>query len=115
MCSHGQLLLRSNKSKNEKTNIDIIFFDTNYIKLNSSIYGIEISNIDNQKGTEYESINLFLSYPNAHLFEIKNQKGEKYFVGASFVRIFENELNFNETSLGVLDYKGRDDEIASSV
>jgi hypothetical protein len=51
---------------------------------------------------------------NKHLFVIESG-GERYYLAASFVKVFENELEFNQTSLGVLGYQGRDKEIATSI
>ncbi|HYF02067.1 MAG TPA: hypothetical protein VEC36_01730 [Patescibacteria group bacterium] len=43
--SHGQLLLRSNKNDALKTNIDIIFFDTNFIQIAADLEKISISKV----------------------------------------------------------------------
>jgi hypothetical protein len=115
LTSHGQLLLRSNKTDEQKGNVDIIFFNTTYIQLTSSLYGIALRIVDNKKAMDYNSLTSFLNYEHNHLFEIEAENGEKYYIAASFVRVFENELDFNETSLGVLKYKGREKEIASSL
>ncbi|HEY4062749.1 MAG TPA: hypothetical protein VGM30_12660 [Puia sp.] len=115
LTSHGQLLLRSNKTDEQKVNVDIIFFDTTYIQLTSSLYGIAVRVVDKKRAMDYNSLTSFLKYEHNHLFEIETENGEKYYIAASFVRVFENGLDFNETSLGVLQYKGREKEIASSL
>jgi signal recognition particle receptor subunit beta len=115
LISHGQLLLRSSKTDEQKINIDVIFFDTTYIQLFASLYGIAIRKVDISKIMNYDSVTSYLGHGNNHLFEIETEVGEKYYVAASFVRIFENELKFDETSLGVLQYNGREKEIAASL
>ena len=109
--SHGQLLLRSGIDKNNKTNLDIIFFGVSYIQLPTSFLGITIKKSYKQHIIpEYESIKLFLSYDGSFLFEIEC-KSELFYVGASNFIVYENDLRFNETSLGVLDYIGREKEL----
>jgi hypothetical protein len=115
LISHGQLLLRSDKTNEQKTNIDIIFFDAIYMQLLGSLQGITIREADNNQVVNYVSVISYLIYDHNHLFEIETQKGEKYYVAASFVKIFENELGFGETSLGVFQHKGREKEIATSL
>ena len=61
---------------------------------------------------EYESVKKYLSHENNNLFEIVSG-AEKYYIAASFVKVFENVLEFNETSLGH-EKKGLEKEIASS-
>lgn len=112
--SHGQLLLRASKNEDNLKNIDIIFFGTRYIQLFTSLSGLSISLVNkNEEGTNYPSINSFLSADENFLFEIET-KNEKYYVGASCFKVYENELEFNETSLGLIEIKGREREIAGS-
>jgi hypothetical protein len=113
LISHGQLLLRSQKNDTYTYNVDIIFFDTTYIQLFSRLNGITIKIASEKNVIEYESVNKYLSHENNHLFEIVSGE-EKYYVAASFVRVFENKLDFNETSLN-FDNKGREKEIATSI
>jgi hypothetical protein len=115
LTSHGQLLLRSNKTEEQKTNIDVIFFDTTYIQLFASLNGITIKIEPDKKITNYNSVTSYLNYSHNNLFEIETEKDEKYYIAASFFRVYENELEFGETSLGVLQYKGREIEIAASL
>lgn len=110
--SHGQLLLRSQKNDKHSSNIDIIFFDTTYIQLFTMLYGVSLKVIDKIETVPYPKVKEFLNRPNKNLFEI--QSGEdKYYIAASFVQIYENKLAFNQTSLGVLSYQGRETELAS--
>ena len=113
LVSHGQLLLRSQKNDNYTFNIDIIFFDTTYIQLFSRLNGLTIKMINEKSVIDYKSVNKYLSYDNNHLFEIVSDN-EKYYIAASFVRVFQNELDFNETSLN-FENKGREKEIATSI
>lgn len=110
--SHGQLLVRSKKEDNQKWNIDIIFFDTTFLQLFTILNGLTIRKVNKDHLNNYSSVNDYLKYDNSNLFEITSQ-AEKYYIAASFVKVFENELEFNETSLGML-YKGREKEIAGS-
>jgi len=112
--SHGQLLLRSDKRKGHEKNIDIIFFDSTYIQLFAMLYGVSIRKLNKNENIKYNSVKEYLNYDNSYLFEIESGK-EQYYIAASFVRVFENELGFNETSLGVLQFQGREKEIGGSL
>jgi len=112
--SHGQLLLRSQKNDELTNNIDIIFSDTTYIQSFSRLNGLRISRIENSISIiDYDTVKKYLDYDNSHLFEIESNN-EKYYVAASFVRVFENQLEFSESSLNT-DGKGRGIEIATSL
>jgi hypothetical protein len=110
--SHGQLLLRASKDDNNIKNIDIVFFGVRYIQLFTSFLGLSIRSV---KGGEdvikYDSVNSYLKYEKNHLFEIET-KSERFYIGASFFKVYENELEFNETSLGMDEAKGRENEVA---
>jgi len=110
--SHGQLLIRSKKGDDQKYNIDIIFFDTTFLQLFTFLHGLTIRIVDKDNLSKYDSVNKYLEYDNSNLFEIISGN-EKYYIAASFVKVFENELEFNETSLGML-HIGREKEIAGS-
>lgn len=110
--SHGQLLLRSQKNDKHSSNIDIIFFDTTYIQLFTMLYGVSLKVIDKKEFASYPKVTQYLEGPHNRLFEI--QSGEdKYYIAASFVQVYENKLDFSQTSLGVLSYQGRESELAS--
>ncbi len=113
LVSHGQLLLRSQKNDTYYFNIDIIFFDTIYIQLFSRLNGLSIKIVSRKDVIEYKSVSKYLSDENNHLFEIESED-EKYYIAASFVRVFENKLDFNETSLN-FENKGREKEVATSI
>lgn len=112
LVSHGQLLIRSDKRKGDKENIDIIFFDTTFVQMFTMLEGIVIRILEDKKRINYESVDKYLSFDNSNLFEIESGS-EKYYIAASFVKVYENTLEFNETSLGMI-YKGREKEIAKS-
>ena len=112
LVSHGQLLLRSDKIKGHKENIDIIFYDTTFMQLFTMLHGVTIRLVDKNEIINYNSVKEYFSYDNKNLFEIES-KGEKYYIAASFVRVFENQLEFNESSLHV--EAGRENEIATSL
>lgn len=110
--SHGQLLLRSQKTDDLPKNIDVIFFDATYIQSFSRLKGLYIKRLE--KGidlTEYSAVKKYLDYDNNYLFEIESND-EKYYIAASFVRVFENQLEFADSSLSIND-KGI--EIATSL
>lgn len=112
LVSHGQLLIRSDKRKGGKENIDIIFFDTTFVQLFTMLYGITIRLVDKFEVVNYNSVIDYLSHEENNLFEIESSE-EKYYIAASFVKVFENVLEFNETSLGY-ENKGREKEIAGN-
>ncbi|PTT04250.1 hypothetical protein DBR11_00080 [Pedobacter sp. HMWF019] len=114
LVSHGQLLLRSQKNNVDTNNIDIIFYGTVYIQLFSRLTGISIKRVrTDTKSLGYNTANEYLSHNGNCLFEIKSN-GELYYIAASFVKVFENTLEFYETSLNA-ENKGMEREIASSV
>jgi hypothetical protein len=112
--SHGQFLLRAQKRGEARYNVDIVFFGTTYVQLPSGLKGVRIRICDGLVDVHYESVRKYLNSEDTnHLFEVESEN-EKYYVAASFVRIFENELEFSESSLG-FDGMGREREIASSI
>ena len=112
IASHGQLLIRSQKSDLHKKNIDIVFFGTTYIQLFARLETILIRKLqDPSRCPFYETVHRFLKYENNHIFEIISND-ESYYVAASFVKVFQNELDFDESSLN--SNKGREFELATS-
>ncbi len=109
---HGLLLLRSAKNEQLTQNIDIIFFDTTYIQSFVMLKGVRIRKIASKDSiVNYPTVKKELGYNNTYLFEVESNN-EKYYIVASFVRVFENELDFLESSLGRVVDKGT--EIANS-
>lgn len=112
--SHGQLLLRASKDDENIKNIDIIFFGARYIQIFTSLFGLSIRLVDyNKEIISSNMVNSFLSSDENYLFEIETM-GEKFYIGASYFKVYENELGFNETSLGLGVTKGREREIVGS-
>jgi hypothetical protein len=111
--SHGQLLLRSQKDDSNEMNLDVVFWGTKYIQTFIGFNGICISKLDKHHNLiDYKTANDFLDFRTNYLFEI-NSNNENYYIGASFVKIFENKLEFNESSLLFVHNKGI--EIAASL
>lgn len=103
--SHSQILLRSSKGDTDKTNIDVVFFGVKFLQIATHLKGIELRTSEGED---------FFAEVENNLFEIiANNK--KYYIDAAYVKVYENELDFNESCLGVLKHKGRDLELASSI
>jgi hypothetical protein len=114
MISHGQLLLRAGKDDDNSKNIDIIFFGVRYIQLFISLLGVSIRLADDNKNLiKYDCVNSFLNNDENYLFEIET-KGGIFYIVASYFKVYENELEFNETSLGLGETKGREKEVTES-
>ena len=112
IASHGQLLLRSQKTEENALNIDIVFYDTTFIQLFSRLSSVRISIVSKDvKDFNYESVKKYLDHSDTHLFQIESNN-EKYHIAASFLRVYENQMEFSESSLHAID-KG--EEIASSL
>src|SRR5438046_542324 len=103
--SHGQLLLRSQKN-NALPNIDIIFFDTFYIQVPYSLYGIKILKQDDFSALpNYPEVKEYLNRSTKSLFEIQT-RGGSFYIAASFFKAFENDFDFSKSSLNQ-DVKGK--------
>ena len=63
------------------------------------LWGVAIRYADKSAIEEYTSVENCVSFEKCNLFEIESG-GERYYIAASFVKVFENELEFHETSLG---------------
>lgn len=110
--SHGQLLIRSNKSESFEHNIDIIFFDTTYIQLFTMLQGVTIRFAEKKIDNNYISLKKYLEFDNTSLFTLESNE-EKFYIAASYFKVFSNNLEFSETSLGMI-HKGRENLIAGS-
>jgi len=109
LVSHDQLLLRSPKIKGYKKNIDIVFFGVTYIQLHTVLSGVNIREICPSDSEVDDSIKQHLSHESNKLFEVLSSN-ERYLIIAAFVRVFENDLEFRESSLGFTEL-GRENEI----
>jgi hypothetical protein len=96
--SHGRMLFRSDKRKGHKENIDIIFFDTSFVEVSTMLYGITLKKIEPIHFKKHADVNKYLKYPNKNLFLIESNESV-YYIVASFVVVFENDLEFHESSL----------------
>lgn len=113
--SHAQLLIRSCKNDEYKKNIDIIFFDVKFQQVITRFYGLSIRKVPPEQTQLSSKVVVgYLTGSENHLFELTSNN-EKYLVAASFFRVYENELEFTETSLGFAGYRGREKELASSI
>lgn len=112
--SHGRLLIRSDKRKGHDTNIDIIFFDTQFIQVFNMLDSIKIKLLDKSESEiKYKTVSNYLNYEDNNLFEIESN-GESYFIAAFFVRVYKNELEHYESNLE-LGNKGKTILISSSI
>ena len=110
--SHSQLLLRSSKTDRHENNIDIIIFDVQFLEMPISFWGILIEDqtdvyIDNTQFVKYKK---YIETDSSRIFSIKT-KDNIFHIVASYLKIYENQLEFHETSLGVLEPKGREIEL----
>jgi hypothetical protein len=110
--SHSQLLIRSSINKDYQTNIDIIFFGVEYIQINLFLNGISIDNDSNDTLTNVQN------EPSRNdlnrIFKIISEN-RHYHIEAGFFKVYENTLEFSESSLGLASPMGRENEISSSV
>lgn len=107
LVSHRQLLLRSDKIKGYKENIDIIFFDTEYLELPTTLSGISLEE------SSVAEADLKIKNTSGKVVRVETDSGSFHIICSS-IGIFENTLDFNETSLGVLEYVGRENEITGT-
>ena len=110
--SHSQLLIRSQKSEIHMNNIDIIVFGVKFLQIPKSFWGLSIEEISGDYGKIVHSkisVNRDIVL-GMNLYAISTQKLEYYVFGA-FCKIYVNKLDFSETSLGVLEIKGREIEL----
>jgi len=111
LVSHDQLLLRSPIIKGYEKNIDIIFFGVTYLQIDTDLSGLTIQKVDPADAEiVHNSVKQSLIYDGNNLFEILSND-EGYLIVAGFVRVFENDLEFGESSLGFTEL-GREIEIA---
>lgn len=96
--SHAQVLLRSHDFETNE-NIDVIFFDVKFLNIPFDIKGIVIEHDTNE---------------NEFLISSQGNPDVGYKIKANHFQVFENQLDFYETSLGVLDFQGRERKIYDS-
>ena len=91
---HQQLLIRSPKSQDHATNLDLIFVGVDYLALPDSMNGISIVPA-NEAEMEFASA-FFDSYSKVTVLETG---GKRHMVIAAKFRVFENDLDLFESSL----------------
>lgn len=97
LISHGQLLIRSDKNKGFDDNIDIIFFSTDYIQIPTYMRGLSLRKIPKPTGPIIGLPDNLQSSDDIYQVESERQK---HYVVAGFVRIFSNQLDLGQSSLG---------------
>ncbi|MGI4871329.1 MAG: hypothetical protein ACRYFX_09135 [Janthinobacterium lividum] len=115
LISHGQLLLRADKIRDSRgINTDVIFSGTAYMQLPTYLMGgIAILQDTSSKRFGYKTIDDGLDKGYYNVFEIKADDTSYYVVAGTF-GVFENELPFGKTSLGVAQNEGRNKKIAGN-
>ncbi|MCY7357008.1 MAG: hypothetical protein LH609_05985 [Rudanella sp.] len=99
------------KNEANESNIDIIFFGVEYIQLRVSLLGVSIKLVDkNSLTTDYESVKGFLKNGSSHLFEIETGT-EKFHLVASHFKVYENQLEFNESRISFWEVDKRGKEL----
>ncbi len=78
------------------------------MELPTTFNGIEISSTSPDDAPEKLRV-----YTGKH-YEITTND-EKFIVVAGNLKVYENDLSFSESSLGVLEYEGRDSELIQQV
>lgn len=68
------------------------------MQLYSFLEGLRINVLDNTIAIKYRSVRKYLDQDETNLFEIKS-KNEKFYIAASFLKIFEKRLEHYESSL----------------
>lgn len=92
--SHGELLIRSPKSKENPKNIDILFFDISYIELPRFLDEIILDDATND---EIIYVNNKIGEPsNDQKVTIIVSRGIRYLIVASFFKVKETELDLFE-------------------
>ena len=94
--SHQQLLIRSPKSKEHATNLDLIFVGVDYLALPKSMDGISVVPPDE---AEQRFASTFNSESYSPQIIILETRGKRHMVIAAKYRVFENDLDLFESSL----------------
>ncbi len=95
--SHGQLLLRSPKSKDLATNSDIAFVGVEYLELPTLLNDPTLDEAGDQDIGRAE-VALGRAVPRDRVFVLKSGE-RRYVVVAAAMKSFENELDLFESSL----------------
>ena len=103
------MLLRSAMNESHNYNIDIIFFGVKYIS--ACVNMSDISIYENEDSLINNAFNAYRS-SDEKLFTI-DSGNTKMFVLCSHFRVYENNMRFEESSLG-FDMSGRENMVYSS-
>lgn len=93
--SHQQLLIRSPKSHEHTTNLDLVFVGVDYLALPVSFDGITVVPPND---AEQQFARTCSSFDSAQAI-ILESGGQRHLVVAAKVRVFENDLDLFESSL----------------
>jgi len=109
--SHAQLLLRSAKEGEAQNslNIDLVFSGVFYVELRESLNGIRLVSPTQTELARLESRSR-IRQDGTHTFFGILSNGERFFVGASHLKVAENTLGPKETSLDFPMYSSETDE-----
>lgn len=101
--SHGHLLIRSPKTSECPTNIDLMFVDVVYMELPRFLRGVEL---EEASETDISIIRERLSKQDSSdsIFIIKSE-GRRYRVVAAALKISENELDIFDSPFDLYDKK----------
>lgn len=92
--SHGQLLIRSIRGANNSKNIDIMFFDVDYVELPRNISNLKI---EDPSFDDVLYVKGKIDMPvKLEDITILRANDRRYFVVASGMKIVENELDLGE-------------------
>jgi len=96
--SHSQLLIRSPKNEKDDQNIDLIFQDVTHLDVDETFYGIRLTLAEGEEKPA----------PGKKITVIIESQGIASMIDCLNVIICSNDLELKESSLGVIQHKGRD-------
>ena len=107
--SHGQLLIRSAKSKENPENVDVAFFGVTLMEVPSGFIGLSVRDaspdeVENVHGRVRDSAAI------RRVYALVSQ-GKRYLVAAADLRISKNALEYRETDLDFLAFVKRGQRI----
>ncbi len=100
--SHGQLLIRSARSREDPKNIDVAFFGVTRSDIPSGFFGLSIDEASTQE-TEIVFRPMGDVSQDDHLYRLRT--GDKsFFVAAAAILVSENSLDYRETDLDFMAF-----------
>ncbi|MFD2966562.1 hypothetical protein [Sphingobacterium bambusae] len=109
--SHRQVLLRSQKDEIHPENMDIIFFDTDFIQSGINLFGLTIREFILDEALSHPFENLAYKGQSSRGFLLETADNS-FFMIAHSCKVFTNKLDFSESSLDFRYDKGG--EVSSS-